>query len=128
MNEKMQASIDVGKNLTELLEKLATQIGVTADKIFPWYVKQSVIEGWLYVAFWITGVSVALIMLIVSLRKLKFDEIGNPNRRLIGRVCGGVIAVICFISLIVAPERISGILNPEYNAMSRLLGQLGNLK
>ena len=38
-------SIDLGKNMTMLVQQLASQIGVMADKVFPWYIKQSVLEG-----------------------------------------------------------------------------------
>jgi len=38
-------SVDVGQNITGLLEKLAVQMGTTVDKVFPWYVNQAYIEG-----------------------------------------------------------------------------------
>ena len=39
-------SIDLGKNTTELLEKLAQSLGMTVEKIFPYYVKQQAIEAY----------------------------------------------------------------------------------
>lgn len=42
----MNTQIDVGKDIADLLEKLAQQIGTTVDKVFPWLITQAQIEGY----------------------------------------------------------------------------------
>ena len=59
----VNAKVDIGQNLTSLLERLAQQIGTTADKVFPWYVQQAYIEG----VTTLVAVAVLLIASIVTL-------------------------------------------------------------
>lgn len=60
-NMDINASVDIGKNLTGLIEKLAAQIGTTADKVYPWYVQQAYLEGVT------TLVTIAIVIPILSI-------------------------------------------------------------
>jgi len=124
---KVQASIDIGNNLTVLLEKLATQIGVTADKIFPWYVKQAIVEGWIFIVFWLIGTILSVVLLVISFKRVKFTN-GDPNKWFAGCLTGGILAFIYLIALMASISFISGLINPEYAAMTRLIKQLSQLK
>ena len=120
----MNATIDVGSNLTALLERLAAQVGTTADKIFPWYVQQQVIEGWVAAGI-STIVAVAAVLL---LRHFKTADFERGNHSAVYAVIGCVLAgTLTLVTLVTAPHTISKILNPEFHAMRDLSHDVGRL-
>lgn len=121
----MNVSVDVGSNITSLVERLAQQIGVTADKVFPWYVQQAYLEG-------VTTLVAIVVSWIVLMALLPFFVKGAdwnyPNPKMFG-------AVICFVCLMPATlsipfggvESVRQIMNPNYYAMKMLTQDIGRL-
>lgn len=122
----MDATIDLGKNVTSLLEKLADKLGVTVDKVFPWYVKQAKIFGWINLI-----ASTLALLLFCSLgwyfnKRAVWDD-GNPGNSacwlfLLFTTLAVPSIIVWFLNL---QPSISAILNPEYKAVSDLLNDLG---
>lgn len=118
-------SVDIGNNITALLEKLATQIGVTAEQIFPWYAKQSVIEGYM---FFVVAIPLFISGVIISSLFWKKADWKNGNEYLVITVVAVAITAISGMALAgESVESVSKILNPEYHAMSSLMADLGRL-
>ena len=119
--------IDVGPNVTSMLERLAEQIGVTADKVFPWYVQQAYLEG---VTTLVTFAIIYLVLLIFGIwfwRKADFTKY-DWNVTALGAI------IVTFITLFVSiPASIEGvkaarqILNPNYYAMKMLTYDIGKM-
>jgi len=121
----LNASIDIGDNVTKLLTELAGKIGTTADKVFPWYVKQAVIEGWTFIFAISFVLFIGTALIVLSWRKATFDHNNGPNRYGVFLIIGIVFVSLAFIIGVLASTWAAGnILNPEYAAMSTLLGQL----
>ena len=122
----INASVDIGQNLTGLVTKLAEQIGVTADKVFPWYVKQQVIEGWCMILIPAVVFLACLFTFIVGVRlsrHTKTDDVGTPLK-----IIGGVCCVCAFFMSVASfSDAISRIKNPEYHATKAFLADVGNL-
>lgn len=115
----INAKVDVGNNLTSLIEKLATQIGVTADKVFPWYVKQQVIEGFVFV-----GVTISLLILFgaVFFYSFKKADFENGNRYIVTTIGGAIFFLITlFVTAFCFGDAVAQIMNPEYAATHQLL-------
>lgn len=123
-----KVSLDTGENITKLLEKLANQIGTTVDKVFPWYVKQAIIEG--YTFFIVLGITLIIgsVVVLVTRKEAIFKEYEwnfYATVNLIGYIILGInIAILAFG----AGYNIAKIINPEYHAMSDITNQLGRLK
>jgi len=126
MENNYNVSLDAGENIKELLQQLANQIGVTVDKIFPWYVKQEVIEGYTSL-FLLTFFSIiGIILLIVSLIKADFDK-GN------GYIVSLIVSCIILFSCCLAgstelSDMIGKINNPEFFATKSLIYDISRLK
>lgn len=127
LNETMvKASLDVGENVTALLEKLAHQIGTTADQVFPWYVKQSVLEGWLFLACISAAVIVALTIFIPSFKKADF---GTENKYAIfAAISGMILSIVILVLLMGVSWAVTSISNPNYHAIKAIVADLSKLK
>jgi predicted Co/Zn/Cd cation transporter (cation efflux family) len=119
-------SVDVGANISSILAQLAAQIGVTADKVFPWYVKQQVISA---------GGTLAVHGLIMVLCLWAFftafrnpfmgDRNENPsNAGLVMIVAVVISAINLFILCFTFPDILAKLLNPEHAAVSQILRDL----
>lgn len=139
----VKTTVDVGQNTKELLEQgggaisriieeLAKTLGMTVDRIFPYYVKQAVIEGYVGLIAWAGFQIVSLIIAGVALKLyFVFDEKGHDDAR-IGAAAACVIALIIFaIALIVGAAQmstwVSMIKNPEYAAIHQLINDASKL-
>lgn len=112
------ASVDIGKNITELLEKLANQIGTTADKVFPWYVTQQVIEGFSRITSSGIALLIGILLVVLSYKKADWDK-GNKDSILV--VIGSIIAGVAFLIFIISlPLSIAQIINPQYYALKSI--------
>ena len=69
--------VDVGKNVTALLQELAVQMGVAVDTIFPWYVKQVYINA---IANAISTVLLIVTLFIVGSIGYRIRMKKNKNR------------------------------------------------
>lgn len=133
--DKIEASIDLGKNTTELLtklgdnasilvSKLATQMGITVDKIFPYYTKHAFYAS-------IAAVISGLIMVALGFWFCKFvyDRTGEGEE---GKAIALTVLCICEVIGIVIygcllPGFISGIINPEYIAIHSIMSDLAEI-
>lgn len=129
--------IDVGERLAGLLEKFAQQIGTTADKVFPWFVKQQYMEGCMYLAAHAAAVvllfSAALWGFITMLKEEKKRKL-NPgedtgDREIAGNIafcfCGFLFVCVLGAFCYYVPSYLTKILNPEYHAVKAILSGLG---
>jgi protein-S-isoprenylcysteine O-methyltransferase Ste14 len=122
---KVEATVDVGQNLASLLERLAQQIGTTADKVFPWYVQQAYTEGWTTLAAFPIVLLVLLPTFFVSFKKADFV---NGDRYVAVCLISGVMLLIC--SIVGTTESVGAvrqIINPNYYAMTMLTRDIGRL-
>ncbi len=126
MSEQNKVIVDIGSNLTGLLERLASTIGTTADKVFPWYVKQQIIEGWVDLFIGIAVLTGLTILLLICSRRANWDEVNAYCPVVI--VAGGVLGFAALIWFICFSTTIAHIMNPEYGAINQLLTDLGNLR
>ena len=121
----MDINVDVGLNITSMLERLAQQIGTTADKVFPWYVHQAYLEGITTLCalgvFWL----LAITLICVGLRKADFDE-GNRHAVITGIGCALAVFVLLPTSFD-GTTAVRQILNPNYYAMKMLTSDIGKL-
>lgn len=120
----MKAELDVGPNLSQLLEQLASQIGTTVDVIFPWFVRQQVIEGITFLVILVVIVMISTAGLIVSLKKTKGEDAW-----LVGSMMGIlVLALSTLVGAIGSQQAISQIYNPEFHAVKELTRQISLLR
>ena len=121
----MNATIDVGENLTSLLERLAQQIGTTADKIFPWYVQQAYIEG---VTTLCAIAIMAFIMITVFAFSVKRADFKDGNVSAVVTVCSGIILIFTTVAVpLDGVNAVRKIINPQYYAVSMLTKDVGRL-
>jgi hypothetical protein len=121
----VNATIDVGKNLTSLLERLAQQIGTTADKVFPWYVQQAQLEG-------VTALVAVCALLVISTAILAISlpiavRDGNSVAAPVAFVSGLVLLAVLGIGTFESVEAVRKISNPNYYAMKMLTQDIGRL-
>lgn len=122
---EINASIDVGDNITGMLERLAAQIGTTADKVFPWYAQQAILEGVTALAFlgffWI----VFIVALAISFRKADFDD---GNRYAVVTAIAGIGIFFCMVGTVIdGADSVRKIMNPNYYAMKMMTQDIGRL-
>ena len=119
----VSATIDIGKNITALLEKLAAQIGVTVDKVWPWLIKQQVIEGWMFVLILAAVVSVALPSFLAGavLMRKSSEEVLPFALTLVS----GLLLMAClFVGVGGLSSAVTKINNPEYAALRDLIAMV----
>ena len=124
----VNAKVDIGQNLASLLERLAQQIGTTADKVFPWYVQQAYLDGliFLIVLAVVFIVSIAAVTYGVCKGDWSTGEPGNLAAAL--TIIGGVCLSMSVMSgMIGGSEHATKVLNPQYHAMKMLTRDVGNL-
>jgi hypothetical protein len=123
-------SVDVGPNALHLLQQLATTLNTTVDKIFPWYVTQSSLEGYLTLgilaSIFLTGLVMFTITYNILLRIPKgFD---NFSVKLVLMIVS--IAMLIASSMGLCSETrssITKIQNPHYHAMQAITTDMGKL-
>jgi hypothetical protein len=121
----VNASIDIGKNLTSLLERLAAQIGTTADKVFPWYVKQQVLEGWTYFALLIPFFVLGTVLCIKGFNKVDCDD---ENKYTVVLGVGVVLLILVFFACVANfGNAFTQILNPNYHALHAIITDMSGL-
>jgi hypothetical protein len=129
------ATVDLGNNVSSLLQKLADKIGITVDKIFPYYVKQAKIEGYTILITVLTIFTLLITTeIILRTKNRKFRAKIKQEDRYLYRdtsilegfeianvICLAVIVIVGVISI----QYIFGhIANPEYYAMQNLIGSV----
>ena len=120
-----EINLDVGDNITKMLENLSHQIGTTADKIFPWYVKQAIIEGWMFLICNILALTVGIVLIRTCCKKANWER-GNLSQTL--TIVGFVLVLIAFPMLLFGlGHAVSCIINPNYAALHQLTADLSML-
>ena len=120
-----EVSVDVGPNITSLLERLAQQIGTTADKVFPWYVQQAQIEGMTALIAILIAAFVLVPTFFVSISK-----IGGPKEDTYGPIAfiSGVLLLFTLIGgTFEGVEAARKMMNPNYYAVKMLTRDIGRL-
>lgn len=133
----VSATLDVGNNTKELLqqggsavtkiiEQLAKSLGMTVEKIFPYYVKQAYLNGLMSMLVW-SGFEIVCLILTGILLKLSFvykeKEVKNASDN-----CD-FLAVVVFVffgvgfifGVFYLSDWITLMKNPEYTAIHTLI-------
>lgn len=124
---KVEASVDIGSNLTSLLERLAQQIGTTVDKVYPWYVQQAYLEG-------VTTIVAILAFIVVcavafgfglrwAMKAHDFHE-GHAAACVIPAIA---LAATLLIAALEGTTAVRKIMNPNFYAMQMLTADIGRL-
>lgn len=123
----INATVDVGDNITGMLEKLAQQLGTTADKVFPWYVQQSILEGWTTIIWIAAALVLFLAVFSISIRKAQFSY-GKENVAMVVSIISGIALLVSLVGLFFGgPEAVRQINNPNYYAMKMMTQDIGRL-
>lgn len=123
----INATVDVGDNITGMLERLAAQLGTTAGKVFPWYVQQAYLEGvtTLYALGLFLAVSLALLAIFARSAKLS-DE--GPNVPALACIAGGLLLFFSVMgTALEGTDAVRKIANPNYYAMKMMTQDIGRL-
>ena len=122
-------TIDIGSNITGLIQKLATQMGVAVEKVFPIYVKQSLIEGYTDLSIILIGNLIVICAIIfLSLKRQKMNENEANSGDMFLRFACVVIFLLNAIFSAGYPTIISQILNPEYHAFQKITKDISRIK
>ena len=126
----MDITLDMGPEASMLLQKLANQIGVTVEQIFPWYVHQAQLEGIICLCVFSFFVLLATILIVVGTRGVKKYGVGHdhPNIPAICLIAGSMVSIGVLISMGALPETITKIANPNFHAMKMLAGDIARLR
>jgi hypothetical protein len=119
------ATIDIGKNLTSLIERLAQAIGTTADRVFPWYVQQAQIEGFTTLIGF--GVAIAILIPTVVIAVWRADYNSGNVASVVSAISGFALALTMFFGAFECTEAVRQVMNPNYYAMKMLTRDLGRL-
>lgn len=123
---KADVTVDVGDNLTSLMERLAQQLGTTVDKVFPWYVEQAYLQGITTLVAIILAFAILVPLFVIAVRKSDFDK-GNAWAPV--SVASGILLVVSLIfGFLAAPQQVRKIANPKFYAMSMLVDDIGRLR
>ena len=120
----MDVNVDVGPNTKDLLEGLAEQIGITVDTIFPWFVRQQVMEGYLFLVLIAILTPILVVLLVISIRKTD----GSDTWFGVGIFSAIGCFLVTFSIMIEVPVAVTKIYNPEFHAVKDLTKQLGRLR
>lgn len=121
----VKAGVDIGDNLTQLLEKLAHQIGTTADKVFPWYVQQQILSGIVGLIWTAVIFAIGLFLYRAAINKAEWSDY---NRYTFFSVVGVVIMSLAFICIMFNTEdSIKQIMNPNYYALKAMTNDMAKL-
>lgn len=113
----------INKGFT-LLEQLAAKIGVTVDYLWPFMVREHVVQCIVYIMLFV--VSVPITALMVKLVDTKVFWEGYKGHK--SRTCqysflivGIIFAVSAIVGFIEMWSGLPGLLNPEYHALRDLI-------
>lgn len=113
--------------ILDMLQDLATQIGVTVDTIFPWYVNQMRLEGIVGLVALIVTAFVLVYMIYEGTKQAKFGyDISRHDVMLIISVIFGCLWLTTFS--IEISTFVTKIMNPEFHAMQKLLLNLRGVR
>jgi hypothetical protein len=123
--ENYTVALYVGDNVTTLIQQLATQIGVTADKVFPWYVTQMQLEGLMF--FFIVSILLLIFLPLfgVGVRKADWDK-GNGAAWI--ALSSAILLLFVVIGVTAGSTvAITKLKNPELHAMRAMVEDVSRL-
>jgi hypothetical protein len=100
--------------------ELANKLGLATEQLFPFFVKQQVIEGY-YDLGWTLVFVTTFIILMKKVLKIDFGNIDPEPKNIIilfGTVVVGMISMVLVLSL---DETVTHITNPQFHAIKSLL-------
>ncbi len=113
------------EKVAEVLQSIAAQLGTTVENLWPYIVRQQIIEGWSGI---ITISILYLIFLVVflAIRKKDGGVCGNnPNAYGVVKIVLGILtAILTLTTLCCIHVLISKIINPEYGALKDLMNMV----
>lgn len=122
----MEHTVDVGKNVLALIEKLATQIGTTVDQVFPWFVAQASIEGWMMI--FVPIVSIVVFGILFYFLFNRANRTRDEGDGILAMLVGIVFAISVIVSFFSIPNGTMRVLNPNFYAMQELSNTVRNMK
>lgn len=122
----MEHTVDVGKNVLALIEKLATQIGTTVDQVFPWFVAQASIEGWMMI--FVPIVSIVVFGILFYFLFNRANRTRDEGDSILAMLVGIVFAISVIVSFFSIPNGAMRVLNPNFYAMQELSNTVRNMK
>lgn len=122
----MEMTVDVGNNIASLVERLAQQIGTTADQVFPWYVHQAYLQGVTSLASMLLALVIAVAVFVPSFRRADFDE-GN-RATVLSVISGGIILLSLATCFVTGPQQVRKMLNPQFYAVTMLAEDIGKMR
>ena len=122
-------TIDVGNNVTKMLEALASKIGITVEQIYPMYVKQAVISGWTTIGVVVGLVTLFSIITTILMLSGKYSKDSESKEGFF--VCGTVMFAITVFVIIIGSFETAGAIkkinNPEYYATKEIISEIQRL-
>lgn len=135
MQGKQQVALDLGKNMTDLLQQLAAAMGTTIENLFPYYCQAVATEAMMKVI----GCSVAFVLscflcatfsyalITVKLDKPETQETANIILTIASAIFA-IAALLCFIVFIMhSPTWFAQWHSPESFAVQRLFQDIALL-
>jgi hypothetical protein len=125
----MKLDPEVLKQVFEYLDKIGAKIGMTADMIWPWLVKQQYVEFGLSIGV----LAIGLILIPTAIRITKkhhpFDDDLYGDKKVDMKrtfMCINVIAAfaLTIIGCLTVIINLPGVLNPEFYALQNLMNML----
>jgi hypothetical protein len=122
----MELTVDVGKNITGLVEQLAQQLGVAADKVFPWYIQQAYLQGITEGVALIGALVFFGALFSIAIKRADFDD-GNMWTPVC--IVSGVAFVLALaMTFIAGPQQVRKVINPQFYAMQMLADDIGKIR
>ena len=118
-----------GSTVTKIIEQLANSLGMTIEKIFPYYVKQARLESLMSILIWI-GFELICVVLLIVMYKIRIHEKNVDASATMAIFLVGML-VVFVIGLVVGvfclPDWITQASNPEYTAIHSLVRDASRL-
>jgi hypothetical protein len=116
--------VDIGERIDIALRQVADKTGATVEHVFPWYVKQQVIEG--------SGLLLGATVCFVITARLAYKQYArveeNVNKYLPTAMAYAFAAIVSGLVLALSGNQLlSKILNPEYHALTNMIADLAKL-
>ena len=117
---------NIGEQINSVIDNLANKLGIAADKIYPYLVKQSFAEGIVGIVMFL----VFLILFIISIKmSMKYVGVLNDELELDASTFMFILFIIIafftfIVSLFSLPDLgfcVIKIINPEYAAIQELI-------
>ncbi|QLI77124.1 hypothetical protein [Bacillus pumilus] len=112
------------------IDKLAAKLGVAAEHVYGVLVKQAVVGGVISTIMMLSAIVVA-VLFTKSLAEKSRDyqkRVGPYDvnwYQVIQCLTGIAVVVLCIVTLVIGPEMIGKIINPEYYAIKEILDTIG---